>query len=189
MLKNHNKDNINRKQRTKSNLILYLLLLFSINNINAANIIDIDVAFSPGDSAKELILNAIEKATTSIDVAAYSFTSKPISIALVDAYKRGIKVRIVADKKANSGKYTAVNFLANQNISVKLNDCYLIMHNKFMIIDDTSIQTGSFNYTRNAVYRNAENIIFIKNKPDIAKKYKKEFNRLWNEGILLEKQY
>ncbi len=57
------------------------------------------------------------------------------------------------------------------------------MHNKFMIIDSHSIETGSFNYTKNAASHNAENVIYLRNRPDITKKYTQEFNRLWNEAI------
>ncbi|AKZ66177.1 phospholipase D-like domain-containing protein [Candidatus Palibaumannia cicadellinicola] len=53
------------------------------------------------------------------------------------------------------------------------------MHNKFMIIDNNIIQTGSFNYTKNAEKYNAENIIIIYNRPDIANIYTQEFNKLW----------
>lgn len=38
------------------------------------------------------------KAKKRILVQAYSFTSAPIAEALVDAFKRGIKVQIILDK-------------------------------------------------------------------------------------------
>lgn len=57
------------------------------------------------------------------------------------------------------------------------------MHNKFMIIDGHSIETGSFNYTQSATYRNAENVIYLRNRPDIAERYTQEFNRLWSEAV------
>ncbi|MGP1925062.1 MAG: phospholipase D family protein [Arsenophonus sp. NEOnobi-MAG3] len=112
---------------------------------------------------------AIEEAKISIDIAAYSFTSKPIALALVDAKQRGVNVSLVADKKSNSGKYTAVTYLGNHRIPVRLNDKYAIMHNKFMIVDGHSIETGSFNYTQSAAFRNAENVIYLRNRPDMQK--------------------
>ncbi|WP_232617475.1 phospholipase D-like domain-containing protein [Yersinia kristensenii] len=81
--------------------------------------------------------------------------------------------------------YTAVNFISNKGITVRLNSKYKSMHNKFMIIDNQSIQTGSYNYSVAANKSNAENVIYIKNDENIASKYTIEFNRLWNESAPL----
>jgi phosphatidylserine/phosphatidylglycerophosphate/cardiolipin synthase-like enzyme len=52
-----------------------------------------EVGFSPSGSAHELIIRAIQGARQSIRMAAYSFTSKDIARALVDAHKRGVDLR------------------------------------------------------------------------------------------------
>ncbi len=72
--------------------------------------------FSPSDGrpALEIVLGAINNAGQSIDVAAYSFTSKPVATALAGANRRGVAVRVVADEKANSDRYTAVTYLINR---------------------------------------------------------------------------
>nr|WP_307455362.1 phospholipase D family protein [Pantoea ananatis] len=137
--------------------------------------------FSPNGSAQNLILHSIDDAKKSIDIAAYSFTSKPISLALLAAKKRGVQIRIVADYKANA-KYTAVSFIKNAGVIVRLNSNYEIMHNKFMVIDGVDVQTGSFNYTSSASVRNAENVIVIKNNEKLAGAYEQEFMRLFNES-------
>ncbi|PPI87624.1 endonuclease (plasmid) [Candidatus Pantoea edessiphila] len=144
---------------------------------------DIEVGFSPGHTASKIIISAIEKSKRSILIAAYSFTSKPIALALVKAQKRGVHVHLVVDKKVNTSRYTAVTYLVNHFVPVRFNDKYSIMHDKFMIIDNISVETGSFNYTQSAMFRNAENVIYIKNRRDIARQYLREFDRLWNEGI------
>ena len=135
------------------------------------------------------MLHGIAEAKKSILVAAYSFTSKQVSEALLEAHKRGVKVSVVADSKANSSQYTAVNFLANHDVPVRLNDKYAIMHHKFMVIDGISVQLGSFNYSASAVDKNAENVLLLKNIPDIASCYTKEWNRLWDEGVDVKKNY
>ena len=55
------------------------------------------------------------------------------------------------------------------------------MHNKFMVIDGVTVETGSFNYTAAAVKSNAENAIVLRNAPEIAKVYTTEWTRLWDE--------
>lgn len=169
--------------------IFLLLLSFTSSLLASTPIQDVEVGFSPGKTAKQIVLLAIEEAQTSIDIAAYSFTSKPIALALVDAQHQGVNVRVVADKKSNGGKYTAVTYLANHRVPVRFNDKYAIMHNKFMIVDGCSVETGSFNYTQSAASRNAENVIYLRNRPDIAKKYTREFNRLWSEAIDIKPTY
>ncbi|MCR3754806.1 MAG: hypothetical protein DMNBKLKJ_00253 [Candidatus Westeberhardia cardiocondylae] len=173
-------------QKIKNFFIILILCLFLTNTTYAnENNKKIIVGFSPGNSAKEIILHAIKDAKFSIDIAAYSFTSKPITLALIDAKNRGVKIRIVADKKSNTNKYTAITYLNNHEIPIKLNDKYSIMHNKFMIFDNVSLQTGSFNYTKNAVSRNAENIIYLINYSNVVNKYIYEFNRLWRESSII----
>ncbi|CNK26241.1 putative phospholipase D [Yersinia aldovae] len=140
------------------------------------------VGFSPDGKALDLIIYGITKAKVSIDVAAYSFTNKSIAAALVAAQKRGVSIRVVADSKANADRYTAVTFLINNGIPVVLSSSYKIMHNKYMIFDGLSVQTGSFNYTASAV-TNAENVILLRNMPDVAKAYQKDFDRLYLESM------
>lgn len=154
----------------------------------AAQAIDIEYGFSPNGKALNLILKEIDNAKVSIDVAAYAFTSQPISVALLHAKKRGVEVRLVADKKANK-HYTAATFLANQHVPVKLNGRYKIMHNKFMVFDHKTVETGSFNYSKAAFKSNAENVIVIHGDRDLAIGYEKEFAKLWEQGDELLPNY
>lgn len=163
--------------KIKKIILLYFLIITS--TINAK---DIEVGFSTTGNALNIILNAINNAKKNIHLAAYSFTSKPVSLALLEAKKRGVNIKIIADKKANINKYTAVTFLKNYHIDTCLTGHYSIMHNKFMVIDNSIVQTGSFNYSASASKRNAENVIVIYNK-DIANIYQKEFDRLYGECL------
>jgi phosphatidylserine/phosphatidylglycerophosphate/cardiolipin synthase-like enzyme len=55
------------------------------------------------------------------------------------------------------------------------------MHHKFAIVDGVTLQTGSFNYTDSATRRNRENQLYLAD-PAIVREYRKEFDRLWDEG-------
>lgn len=143
----------------------------------------ITVGFSPGDSATLNVLNVVNSAHSSLDVAAYSFTSRQVAEALLAAQQRGVKIRVLADAKDNGGKYSAVTWLQRQGISVRLNGKYAIQHNKFMVVDGVTTQTGSFNYTSSAIRKNAENILVVWNHRATAGAYQKEFDRLWGESF------
>jgi len=150
---------------------------------------DIEAAFSPRGESLQLVLKTIQGAKQSIRVAAYSFTSKPIATALLEANKRGVDVRVVADAKANSGRYSAVTFLANQGVPVRLNGKYAIHHHKFILVDGKHLETGSFNYSAGAVSKNAENVLVLRDVPAVVGQYAKEWERLWGEGVDVEKKY
>jgi phosphatidylserine/phosphatidylglycerophosphate/cardiolipin synthase-like enzyme len=106
-----------------------------------------EVGFSPSGAAHELVIRAIQLARHSIRMAAYSFTSKEVARALVDAHRRGVDVRVVLDDSQKSERYTGATFLANAGIPTRTSSRYAIMHNKFLVVDGRHVQTGSFNYT------------------------------------------
>lgn len=151
--------------------------------------VEFAMAFSPNKAAKELILGNINDAKKSILMAAYSFTSKDIAKALLNAHKRGVIVRIIVDDKSSRAKYSAVTFLANLGVAVRRNGNYAIFHNKFMVIDERDVETGSYNYSVAAAKKNAENVLFVKNAPAVAKQYTEEWCRLWEESIPIEPNY
>lgn len=144
-----------------------------------------EAAFAPDPAALELVLKAVQSARRSIHVAAYVFTSKPLAQALLAAQRAGIEVAVVADSKENTGRYSATRFLADQGVAVRLNARYAIFHNKFMIIDATHVQTGSFNYSAAAASKNAENVLVVWNAPELAARYEQQWQRLWQEAAAL----
>ncbi len=149
--------------------LLVLLIFFTLlPATHAADIIlhnaPTDVCFSPHGGCTKAVIRAIEGAKSEVLVQAYSFTSAPIAKALLDAHKRGIKVEVVLDKSQRSERYTSATFLANGGIPTFIDDKHAIAHNKIMIIDRETVITGSFNFTKAAEEKNAENLLIIKSK-------------------------
>lgn len=143
-----------------------------------------EIGFSPKRNAKEIVMSLILEAQNELFVAAYSFTSKDIALALLDAKQRGVDVRIVVDAKQNDDKqggYKAVDFLEGEGIPIFRSTNYEAMHHKFMVADSISVQLGSFNYSVSADAKNAETAIVIRNAPAIALTYRNEWARLANE--------
>ncbi|KAB8306703.1 phospholipase D family protein [Erwinia endophytica] len=173
----------------KSIFIMLAVTLAFPSFSRAAPVVSVGFTPSGSQSAQHVVLGAISGAKKSVDVAAYSFTSKPVAAALVAAKNRGVSVRVVADEKANNDRYTAVTFLANMGVPVRLDAQYAIMHNKFMVVDGDTVQTGSFNYTASAARRNAENALLVQGAPELANTYQAEFNRLWSESAPLASRY
>jgi phosphatidylserine/phosphatidylglycerophosphate/cardiolipin synthase-like enzyme len=130
----------------------------------------VQVYFSPNGGATEAVVKALGCATNSVWVQAYSFTSAPIAKALVDAHRRGVKVRVILDHSQRTEKYSEADFLRHSDIPTLIDAQHPIAHNKVMIIDRGVIITGSFNFTRAAEEHNAENLLVI-NDPVLAKAY------------------
>jgi phosphatidylserine/phosphatidylglycerophosphate/cardiolipin synthase-like enzyme len=128
------------------------------------------VCFSPRGGCTEAIVDQISAAKSEILVQAYSFTSAPIAKALINVFKRGVKVQVILDKSQKSEKYTSATFIFNAGIPTFIDDKHAIAHNKIMIIDKETVITGSFNFTKAAEEKNAENLLIIKSK-DLSKIY------------------
>lgn len=73
-------------------------------------------------------------------------------------------MEVILDKSNRTAKYSSADFMANQGIPTYIDAQHAIAHNKIMIIDEESVITGSFNFTKAAQEHNAENLIVIKDK-------------------------
>ncbi len=130
----------------------------------------IQVYFSPGGGATAAVVEALAHATNSVLVQAYSFTSAPIAEALVEARRRGVQVQVILDESQRTERYSEADFLQHNDMRTLIDAQHAIAHNKIMIIDGYLVLTGSFNFTRAAEERNAENLLVI-NDPVLAKAY------------------
>jgi len=131
----------------------------------------IDVYSSPRGGATDAIVKEINSARSEILVQAYSFTSKPIAAALVDARKRGIRIEVILDKSQRREKYSSADFLAHAGIRTYIDSRHAIAHNKIMIMDRKTLITGSFNFTKAAEEKNAENLLVIKGNKPVVERY------------------
>jgi phospholipase D len=136
--------------------------------------------FTPQHDCEKLIVNQINNAKQQILIQAYSFTSKPITKALIAAHNKNIEVKLLLDKSQNVHNNIALQSLQQANIPI-IYDQQLpaIAHNKVMIFDQKIVLTGSYNFTYSAQHRNAENLLLIY-EPLIAQQYLDNWlNRLY----------
>lgn len=129
-----------------------------------------EVYFSPEGGATDAVVRALDNAKRSVLVQAYSFTSAPIAKALVNAHRRGVKVLVILDKSNRTQRYSSAEFLLRMGVPTWIDSEHAIAHNKVMVIDDEEVITGSFNFTKAAETRNAENLLVI-HDPNLAERY------------------
>jgi phosphatidylserine/phosphatidylglycerophosphate/cardiolipin synthase-like enzyme len=152
---------------------LLFIVLFLPLSITAENW---QVFFSPHGGCTEAVVEKLSSAKSNVLVQAYSFTSTPIAKALVNAANRGVKVSVVLDKSQQTGKYTSATYIQNNGIEPLIDTQHAIAHNKVIVIDDHIVITGSFNFTKAAEEKNAENLLIIDNA-ELAKKYTDNWNK------------
>lgn len=130
------------------------------------------------------IIRYISEAEKSLKICVAWFTDMQIYKSILVAQNRGVKVYIiVANHEFNkSSKVDFKELLKNNgyvgyigNINDGSQDRF--MHNKFCIIDDNVVVTGSYNWTYKARL-NDENIIIIKNQSHITDRFNQKFESI-----------
>ena len=137
-----------------------------------------EVYFSPQGGVQEKIVEELKAAKRTVDVMMYGLTSDVLSQSIVKAHKRGVKVRVLLDKVQSRGNESKSDYLIDHGIEVRIEHQKGIMHNKVAIIDDSTVITGSYNWTSNAELMNQENMLVI-DTPEIVQKYQERFQYLW----------
>lgn len=158
--------------------LLVFFIVVSCSSLRATPIPStgtVDIYFSPNGGTTDAITHEIGNARSEILIQAYSFTSTPIAKALLDASKRGVRVVAVLDRSQQTQKYSGATFLAHAGIPVFIDDKHAIAHNKIIIIDRQTLITGSFNFSKAAEEKNAENLLALKGNSPLVDRYVKNF--------------
>jgi phospholipase D len=121
------------------------------------------VCFVPGpDDCALLAAAEIGKAQKTLDVQEFQLTEPHVAHAILDAKNRGVAVRLLLDKKAPGEHNGQTPTLTAAGIPAWVDYRPNIAHNKVVIVDDEAVIGGSFNMTRNADAKNAENLVILR---------------------------
>lgn len=143
----------------------------------------ITVAFTPGEDADGLIIGTIAEARRQIVVQAFSFTHDGIAHALIAAHRRGVEVRLIADRgQTDKMRREQISAIAAAGIPVWLDGEHASAHDKVMVIDAddakaAAVITGSYNFTKAAQYRNGENVMVLRGNAALAQTYRANWQR------------
>ena len=140
------------------------------------------VYFTPPAGAAQAIVKAIDASNKEVLVQAYGFTHNAIAQAIVRAHQRGVKVSVLLDQKSDHTNRYVVDLFNNAQVTMRQDGNHAIAHNKVMVIDESIVITGSFNFTNSAETRNAENFLILKSSP-LAARYKEEWLKHWAHGM------
>jgi phosphatidylserine/phosphatidylglycerophosphate/cardiolipin synthase-like enzyme len=137
--------------------------------------------FSPQDRPQPVLVEQIQAAQQSIRFLAFSYTSDPIAEAMIERHNAGVAVQGVFETRNANGIGAEYQRLKENGVDVlEDGNCYT-MHHKVIIIDDATVITGSYNFTRRAEETNDENLVII-DSPEVASQYLEEFERVYNQA-------
>jgi phosphatidylserine/phosphatidylglycerophosphate/cardiolipin synthase-like enzyme len=142
------------------------------------------VCFSPEEDCTALAVDAIDRAETQILVSAYGLTTNSKAVeSLIRARRRGVDVRIIADRTTPCERYSGIGPLAEAGVPIWIDKSVRIAHSKSMVIDSQVTLTGSMNWTGGAA-QNSENLNLVASKI-IAAAYAGH----WNQRLALSSPY
>lgn len=137
------------------------------------------VFFSPGETCRDVIINQIKEAVNHLQICVFTISDDMISNAILLAHKRGLPIRIITDNDKSLDEGSDIDMLASAGIAIKMDRTTNHMHHKFMVADNKSLITGSYNWTRSAARFNHENILLTR-EDGVVHSFAREFEQLWS---------
>jgi phosphatidylserine/phosphatidylglycerophosphate/cardiolipin synthase-like enzyme len=140
-----------------------------------------EVCFAPDEPCDVKLVKFIQSAKVSLDVAIFDINLDKLVHELIIQSKK-IPVRVLVDRREAKGRNSLVQLLLDAGVKVRYGHQRGIMHNKITIVDGKMIETGSFNYTNGAAFKNNENQLYSAT-PSIVERYKSRFEKIWSIGF------
>jgi phosphatidylserine/phosphatidylglycerophosphate/cardiolipin synthase-like enzyme len=125
------------------------------------------------------IVEAIDDARLTIDVAAYSLGLNSVRNALLRAHDRGVTVRIVME--TGNMDRSDPQIMIEAGIPIIGDNSQGLMHDKFLVIDKSEIWMGAMNFTDSGAYEDNNHLIRI-HSTKIAENYSVEFNEMFQDN-------
>jgi phosphatidylserine/phosphatidylglycerophosphate/cardiolipin synthase-like enzyme len=143
--------------------------------------IPVQLYFGPEDDPMDAMIEAVANAQDNIRFMTFSFTHDGLTDALLNRASGGLDIAGIFETTGSMTQYAALPPLACAGIAVRQDGNPFVLHHKVFIIDNTTVVTGSFNFSANATNSNDENMVIISD-PALASQYLAEWTRRWNEG-------
>lgn len=137
-------------------------------------------SFSHEENSLSKLFQFIHNAVKSVDVCVFVFTCTDLADLLIQAVERGVLVRVITDCEQADIPGSQICRLRSQGIAVKTDNSSFFMHHKFVIIDNNRLLNGSFNWTRQAITGNQENLL-VTSDSQLVRLYKERFSELWRQ--------
>ena len=136
------------------------------------------VYFSPSEDCRNAIIREIRNAKAMLKICVFTISDDRITDAILEAHQRSVAITIITDNDKTFDVGSDIEMLSKKGIRIKMDTTTNHMHHKFMVVDDRTVTTGSYNWTNSAARYNQENIIVTADKAAVSA-FSKEYDRLW----------
>lgn len=142
----------------------------------------VGVYFTPSGAPQKIVLNAIQQAQRTIQIAMFAFTDDLLMKALAEARARGVQIEAVWDYR-NWERFEDSEIDDALSLGIGVIDALPgLVHHKFAIFDGQTVITGSTNWSDSGFFRNDENLLVIESAA-IAAQFAQHFNALKEDAL------
>lgn len=141
----------------------------------------VEALFAPEDPVQSRLLDLVRSAQKRIRFLAFSFTDDALGQAMRQRAEAGVQVSGVFEKMGGKSRYSEYPALKKAGLDVRLDGNPSLMHHKIILIDDHTVVTGSYNFSRNAEQSNDENLLVI-HSPHAVTAFEEEFQRVYAQA-------
>ena len=135
--------------------------------------------FSPQDRPLRFGVQALlATAKRSIDAPVFFLTSKHAAADLIDAHRRGVRVRVIVDATSAKNGYSKHELLRAAGVATKVENWGGKMHMKVAVVDGEFLVLGSMNWTSAGEDANDENTLLVRSRP-LAERMAASFEDMW----------
>lgn len=119
----------------------------------------LDVFWSPNGGCRDILITSLLKAKAHIRIQAYNFTD-PLITSVLGSLANTVTIEVILDGYSLSQEQASK--LSRMGVKVYVDTQHSSAHNKVCLIDNSVVLTGSYNLTKSAECRNAENLLVIR---------------------------
>jgi phosphatidylserine/phosphatidylglycerophosphate/cardiolipin synthase-like enzyme len=139
--------------------------------------------FSPQDDTVAAFLEFIQSAQRKIRIADYAFNLEPLVNLLIKQHHQHIDIQLVLDRSESTTEFEKplLQKLTKADVPFVVGTSskdHEIMHNKFTILDDAWVQSGSWNYTASAA--DEDNFFDIEHSTERAQAFSADWQKMYD---------
>lgn len=155
--------------------------------------VNVRTLFAPFDPTEGEFEQFVASAKHSIFMLVFGFHLPTLSDILIEKVKAGLRVGVILDHSQSEGKAEAgeVQRLVAAKVPLLIGTSPKhgqILHSKFTVIDEHSVEHGSWNYSTSAGSQ-SNDMHFVEHAPDYVRAYLEHWHRIFGFVSIHQKLY
>lgn len=140
------------------------------------------VFFGPEDGLAAALVDVLAGAQERIRFMAFSFTLDELGAMLLQQAAAGVEVQGIFERTGSETVWSELGPLYCAGLDLRQDGNPYLLHHKVFLIDDSTVVTGSANFSAAGTGRNDENLLII-DDPALVAPYAAEFARRRDEAV------